>query len=79
MVNTGRQVVEVIMGMVGQQFEDEQDTQINGAVVSIRNRGDKVAVWVSEVEDRGKVWSWVRKILGRVRVFKAHKPHIWKL
>ena len=42
--------VEVIMGMVGQQLEDEDDTQINGA--SIRNRGDKVAVWVREVEDR---------------------------
>ena len=40
--------VEVIMGMVGlvgQQFGDEQDTRINGAVVSIRNRGGQGSRW----------------------------------
>ena len=82
-VNTGRQEVdkdwvEVMMGMVGQQFGEKQDTQVNGAVVSIRNRGDKVAVWVREVEDTGKVGNRVSKMLGRVGVFRAHKKQIGK-
>ena len=32
------------MGIVGQQVREEQDMQVNGAVVGTRNKGDRVAV-----------------------------------
>ena len=77
-VDCGRQGLdgdwkEVIMAMVGQQFGEAQDTQVNGAVVSLRNRGDRVAVWVREVAGSDKVGDIMSKVLGRSGAFKVHK------
>jgi len=81
-VNCGRQGVdrdwmEVIMAMVGQQCGDGQDTQVNGAVVSLRNRGDKVAVWVREVAGSDKAGDMMSMVLGRSGTFKVHKKQMW--
>eukprot|EP00092_Neocalanus_flemingeri_P039222 GFUD01042696.1.p1 GENE.GFUD01042696.1~~GFUD01042696.1.p1 ORF type:complete len:579 (+),score=177.97 GFUD01042696.1:60-1796(+) len=81
-VNCGRQGVdkdwmEVIMAMVGQQFGEGQDKQVNGAVVSLRNRGDKVAIWVREVDGSDKVGDILSVVLGRTGVFKVHKKQMW--
>ena len=70
--------MEVIIGTVGQQFGEEQDMQINGAVLSTRNRGDKVLVWVREVVNSDKVWTTVDMILGMTGVFTVHKKQIGK-
>ena len=82
LVNCGRQGVdgdwkEVIMAMVGQQFGEGQDTQVNGAVVSLRNRGDRVAVWVREVAGSDKVGDMMSMVLGRSGAFKVHKKQMW--
>ena len=82
-VNTSRQEVdrnwvEVIMVMVGQQFGEEQDMQVNGAVVITRNRWDKAAVCVREVVDSDKVGTTVNMMLGRTGVLKVHKKQIGK-
>ena len=52
--------------------------QINGAVLSTRNRGDKVLVWVREVVNSDKVWTTVDMTLGMTGVFKVHKKQIGK-
>ena len=70
--------MEVIMAMVGQQFGENQDTEINGGVVSNRVRGDKVAVWVRSVEMKGEVGSVVTDMLGRTGVFKVHQKEMNK-
>ena len=66
------------MGMVGRQFGEEQDMQVNGAVVITRNRWDKAAVCVREVVDSDKVGTTVNMMLGRTGVFKVHKKQIGK-
>ena len=60
--------MEVLLAMVGQQFSENQDTEVNGGVVSNRIRGDKVAVWVRSVEMKVKVGLVVTDMLGRYRV-----------
>ena len=60
--------MEVLMATVGQQFGENQDTEVNGGVVSNRIRGDKVAVWVRSVEMKVKVGLVVTDMLGRYRV-----------
>ena len=60
--------MEVLMAMVGQQFGENQDTEVNGGVVSNRIRGDKVAVWVRSVEMKVKVGSVATDMLERYRV-----------
>jgi hypothetical protein len=66
------------MGIVGQQFEEEQDMQVNGAVVNTKNRGDKVAVCVREVVDSDTLGSMVNMMLVMSGVFKVHKKQIGK-
>jgi len=70
--------MEVIMGIVGHTFEERLDTQINGGVVSIRSRGDKVAVWVKTVEVRDRVRQAVTKMLGKTGMFKVHRKEMGK-
>jgi len=70
--------MEVIMGMVGHTFEERLDTQINGGVVSIRSRGDKVAVWVKTVEARDEVRNAVTNMLGKPGMFKVHQKEMGK-
>jgi len=77
-VNCSRQGVdkdwmEVSMAMVGQQFGEGQDMMVTGAVVSVRNRGDKVAVWVREVVDSEKIGERMAKVVGSNVAFKVHK------
>ena len=60
--------LEVTMAMIGQQFGENQDTEVNRGVVSNRIRGDKVAVWVRSVEMKVKVGSVVTDMLGRYRI-----------
>ena len=61
-------IIIIIMAMVGQQFGENQDTEVNGGVVSNRIRGDKVAVWGRSVEMKIKVGSVVTDMLGRYGV-----------
>ena len=57
--------VEGMVGLVGQQFGDEQDTQINGAVVSIRNRGGQGSSVSKGGGGQGGRWgNRVSKMLG---------------
>lgn len=39
-----------LMAMVGEQFEEYSD-QICGSVVNVRNKGDKVSLWLRESSD----------------------------
>ena len=73
-----RDWVEIIMAMVGQQFGDNQDHEINGGVVSSRSRGGKVAVWVRSVEVKDEVGHFVTDMLGKTGAFKIHQKEMKK-
>ena len=68
--------MEVLMAMVGQQFGENQDSEITGGVVSKKSRGGNVAVWVRRVEMKGEVGSVVTDMLGRTGVFKVHQKEM---
>ena len=60
------------MVMVGQQFGEKPDIEVNGGFVSCRNRAGKVAVWIRSVETKDEVGTHITDILGKPWVFKVH-------
>ncbi|XP_036006331.1 eukaryotic translation initiation factor 4eb isoform X1 [Fundulus heteroclitus] len=46
--------LETLLCLVGEAFDDFSD-DVCGAVVNIRNKGDKIAVWTSDYENREAV------------------------
>ena len=40
-----------LLCLIGEAFGDHSD-QVNGAVVQIRNKGDKLAIWTSNASDQ---------------------------
>ncbi|PWA21067.1 hypothetical protein CCH79_00020545, partial [Gambusia affinis] len=46
--------LETLLCLVGEAFDDYSD-DVCGAVVNIRNKGDKIAVWTSDFENREAV------------------------
>ena len=65
---------ELMMALIGQNFVDpENDCKINGGVVSIRKREDKIAIWVRNVSDGLLAQDSVMAVLGRMGEFCIHK------
>lgn len=65
---------ELMMALIGQNFVDpENDGKINGSVVSIRKREDKIAVWVRNISDGLLAQQSVMAVLGRKGEFCIHK------
>ncbi|KAG7226319.1 hypothetical protein INR49_003071 [Caranx melampygus] len=46
--------LETLLCLVGEAFDDYSD-EVCGAVVNIRTKGDKIAVWTSDYENREAV------------------------
>ncbi|XP_015825977.2 eukaryotic translation initiation factor 4eb isoform X2 [Nothobranchius furzeri] len=46
--------LETLLCLVGEAFDDYSD-DVCGAVVNVRNKGDKIAVWTSDFENREAV------------------------
>ena len=66
---------ELIMSMVGQQFGSEQDQQITGAVVSVRNKGNKLALWTRD-HSSISVGLKMSLVLGRPGQFRVHRKRL---
>jgi len=69
--------LELLMAMVGEQFEEYSD-QICGAVVNVRNKGDKVSLWLRESSDEEgvkRIGTIVKQKLGIGEIinFECHK------
>ena len=65
---------ELMMALIGQNFVDpENDGKINGSVVSMRKREDKIAIWVRNISDGLLAQQSVMAVLGRKGEFCIHK------
>ena len=65
---------ELMMALIGQKFVDpENDDKINGSVVSIRRREDKIAIWVRSISDRPLAQKSMNAVLGKKGEFSIHK------
>ena len=65
---------ELMMALIGQKFVDpENDDKINGSVVSIRRKEDKIAIWVKSISDRPLAQKSMNAVLGKKGEFSIHK------
>jgi len=75
---------ETLLGMIGDCFSHDTDAQplsrfITGCVVSIRTRGHKIALWLSEaqnatiVREIGRRWRTMMNLPSHIRIhFEKH-------
>ena len=65
---------ELMMALIGQYFVDpENDEKINGSVVSVRRKEDRIAIWVRNISDRYLAEQSTMAVLGRKGEFSIHK------
>ena len=47
--------LEILLCLIGESFgDDDCNGIVNGAVVSIRNKGDKIGVWLGDAKVRAR-------------------------
>ena len=75
--------LEVLLCLIGEQFGDDGDT-VNGAVVAVRNKGDKIGLWTSDCTNSKEIISMGSKLkekfgMDRASIgYQAHKDTIDK-
>uniref|UniRef100_A0A672U9C6 Eukaryotic translation initiation factor 4E family member 1B n=1 Tax=Strigops habroptila TaxID=2489341 RepID=A0A672U9C6_STRHB len=57
--------LETLMCLVGEMFDDYSD-EVCGAVINIRTKGDKIAIWTREAENRE----------GVIHIGRVYKEHL---
>ncbi|XP_063726400.1 eukaryotic translation initiation factor 4E-like [Symsagittifera roscoffensis] len=75
--------LETLLCLIGEAFEDEAGLLVNGCVVSVRPRGDRVSIWVGHKTEELLVTQIGRKIKERLKLkqstvlnFQAHDDAI---
>uniref|UniRef100_A0A8C2TJ33 Eukaryotic translation initiation factor 4E family member 1B n=1 Tax=Coturnix japonica TaxID=93934 RepID=A0A8C2TJ33_COTJA len=69
--------LETLLCLIGEMF-DEYSDEVCGAVINIRAKGDKIAIWTREAENRegvthiGRVESWAPPPFSLRRIYKEH-------
>ena len=48
--------LEVLLCLIGEQFGDDGET-VNGAVVAVRSKGDKIGLWTSNCKHSNEIMS----------------------
>lgn len=49
--------MEILLCLIGGSFGDDDNHIVNGAVVSIRNKGDKIGIWLGDAKVTSKITS----------------------
>lgn len=82
--NLDRVWLEVLLCLIGGAF-DQHSHLVNGAVVNVRNRGDKVALWMGDVSDSDAVLTAGKVLKSRMDMdrteqiaFEAHQETMKK-
>ena len=69
--------LEVLLCLIGEQFGDDGET-VNGAVVAVRNKGDKIGLWTSDWKHSNEIMSIGSKLkekLGMDRALIGYQSH----
>ena len=74
--------LEIMMCLIGEAFSEFGDI-VNGAVVNVRHKGDKISLWLTESEDEEAVRSIGKVIKARLGLghqisFVVHKEIMYK-
>ena len=65
-VNLDQAWLEVLLCLIGESFGEKDGEIVNGAVVSIRNRGDKIGVWLGNSKAGQSITEVGRCLKGRL-------------
>jgi len=57
--------LEILLCLIGESFGDDSDT-VNGAVVNIRNKGDKIGLWTCKADDQDSIMRIGRQLKERL-------------
>ncbi|XP_075248642.1 eukaryotic translation initiation factor 4E-1A-like isoform X2 [Convolutriloba macropyga] len=75
--------LETLLCLIGEAFDDDAGALVNGCVVSVRPRGDRVSIWVGSKEEEHLVTQIGKKIKERLKLkpstmlnFQAHDDAI---
>lgn len=68
--------LELLLAMIGEQFDDGE--QICGAVVNIRNKGDKISLWTRDMNDdeaNMRIGQVLKQKLGLIEIiyYESHR------
>ncbi|XP_076075237.1 eukaryotic translation initiation factor 4E-like isoform X1 [Mytilus galloprovincialis] len=76
--------LETLLCLIGEAFEDFSE-DVNGAVINIRNKGDKLSLWTRDSRRQDATMKIGRKLKERLRIpnklvigFQAHRDTISK-
>jgi len=63
--------LETLLCLIGEAFDDNSGELVNGCVVSVRQRGDRVSIWVGNKDQEALVVSIGKKIKERLKLKQA--------
>jgi translation initiation factor 4E len=76
--------LEVMLCLIGETF-DEHSKYVNGAVVSVRNKGDKIGMWLGDATQQESITNIGKKVKERLGIdarttlgFEAHQDTMKK-
>ena len=76
--------LEVMLCLIGEAF-DEHSQYVNGAVVSVRNKGDKIGMWLGDSSQADSIITVGKKVKDRLGIdlkvtlgFEAHQDTMKK-
>jgi len=76
--------LEIMLCLIGEEFEENGDI-VNGAVVSVRNKTDKIGIWLSDSTTEKSVITIGKKLKHRMGIeedvkigFEAHDENMYK-
>ncbi|KAL3216292.1 hypothetical protein MRX96_006477 [Rhipicephalus microplus] len=52
-IDTGHYWLEILLSLIGEGFDEEISDSVNGAVLQVRAKFDKLAVWSADVHRAG--------------------------
>ncbi len=77
--------LEILLCLIGESFGESNGHLVNGAVVSIRNRGDKIGVWLGNAKMASSIMAIGRALKDRMGLgnqvvlgFEAHEDTMHK-
>ncbi len=60
--------VQIMLCLIGEAFGDHVGHMVNGAVVSVRQKGDKIGVWMTSCDDETAVMEVGRIVKERLGI-----------
>ena len=69
--------LEVMLCLIGETFDDHSK-YVNGAVVSVRNKGDKIGMWLGDASQQSSIMTIGKMVKERLGIdARVRKNNSW--